>query len=97
MIREAGSDVALQAELAGIQVAIEKPKMQAVTALIKLLKTSVCRETQWFIGRVLGTCKDPRAIKPLMRAAIAAENTTHRCNFLWPLESFDCTKHLDFS
>ena len=96
MLREAGANEKLRGELVAVQVALARTTAQAVTALIKLLKTSACHETQWLIGKVLGTIKDPRAMKPLMKAAIAPENERYSCNFLWPLEKYDCTKHLDF-
>ena len=96
MIREAESNEALQRELLAVQIALEKPRPQAVKVLINLLKTSSCRETQWFISKVLGTSKDPRAIKPLMQSAVALENKGYSCNFLWPLDNFDCTAHLNF-
>ena len=96
MLRDAGANEALRSELFAVQVALARTTAQSITVLIKLLKTSACRETQWLIGRVLGTIKDPRAIKPLMRAAIAPENEGYSCNFLWPLGKYDCTKHLDF-
>jgi len=54
------------------------------------------RETQWFIGKVFSTAKDERVIRPLMRAMKAPQNSTHTCNFLWPLESYGCIKHLSF-
>ena len=82
MLRDAGANEALRSELFALQVALARTTAQSVTVLIKLLKTSACRETQWLIGRVLGTIKDPRAIKPLMKATLAPENEGYSCNFL---------------
>ena len=78
-----------------VEQSIGKSKGQAVAALIKLLKTSSERETQWLIGKLLGAAKDERVIRPLIRAVQLPANSTHCCNFLWPLENYDCTKHLD--
>lgn len=96
MIKEAESDSILNAELVDIQISLEKPRYQAVTELIKLLKVSSQRDTQWFISKVFGTVKDERVIQPLMRAAQASENKNYRSTFLWALEKYDCTKHLSF-
>ena len=95
MLREAEADSLLHSELLAVQDILEKPGSQTITKLIKLLATLTQRETQWFIARVLGTAKDQRVIRPLLRAALAPENATHRCNFLWPLENYDCTNYAE--
>jgi len=77
-------------------VSIEKPKALAVPELIRLLKSATTQEAKHFIATVLGVAKDPRVIRPLMQAAVALENQHYSSNFLWPLEKFACTKHLDF-
>lgn len=96
MLKEAMPGSVLQAELSAVQVAIIKPRRQGVTDLIKLLKSSTQRETQWFIGKVFGTAKDERVIRPLMKAAQDPANENYQTRFLWPLEHYDCTQHLNF-
>ncbi|MGY3088746.1 hypothetical protein ACVWYF_001786 [Hymenobacter sp. UYAg731] len=96
MQKEAAPDSALSRELEALRIAIEKPRNKAIAELIKLLKSSLQRETQWFIGKVFSTAKDERVIKPLIRAAQAPENENYSSNFIWPLEKYDCTRYLDF-
>ncbi len=96
MMKEAEPNSVLSAELEVVRISIEKSKCQAITELIRLLKTSTQQDTKWFIARVLGTAKDERVIKPLMRAAEAIENDNYSSNFLWPLEKYDCTEYLNF-
>ena len=91
--KEATPDSPLSRELEAVRIALEKPKSQAISELIKLLKSSKQRETQWLIARVLSTAKDERVISPLLKAALAPENITHRSNFLWPLENYYCSKY----
>ena len=96
MIKEAEPNSVLSAELEAVRISIEKSKRQAITELIRLLKSSTHQDTKWFIARVLGTAKDERVIRPLMRAVQAPENKNYHSNFIWPLAKYDCTKHLDF-
>lgn len=95
-LKEAAPSSVLYRELAAIQTSIEKRREKAVPELIKLLKVATTQEAKHFIAAVLGSAKDPRIIRPLMRAVIAPENENYSSNFLWPLEKVDCTKHLDF-
>ena len=95
-LKEAEPTSVLYQELATVQACIEKPSKEAVPGLIKLLKVATTQEAKHFIATVLGSAKDPRAIRPLMQAAVAPENQNYHSNFLWPLEKYDCTKHLDF-
>lgn len=94
MIKGADPSSILSTELATVQLSLVKPRRQAVTELIKLLKTVSQRETQWFIGKVFATVKDERVIRPLLHAALAPQNATHRSNFLWPLENYDCSRYV---
>ncbi len=94
MLNEAEPGSILHSELLVVQASLEKPKPQSISELLKLLRVFTQRETQWFIARVLGTAEDPRVIRPLLRAALAPENATHSCNFLWPLENYDCTAYV---
>ena len=94
-LKEAVPGSVLYQELVAIQDSIEKTREKAVPELIKLLKISTTQVAKHFIAAVLGSTKDLRAIQPLMRAAVAPENQNYSSNFLWPLEKFDCTKHLD--
>jgi hypothetical protein len=64
--------------------------------LIKLLKPSTTQIAKHFIATLLGGAREERVIRPLMQAAIAPENENYSSNFLWPLEKYDCTNHLDF-
>ena len=96
MQKEAEPDSLLSQELKAVRIALEKPKNQAINGLIKLLKSSLQRETQWFIGKVFSTAKDEWVTRPLMRATKAPQNSTQACNFPWSLENYDCTKHLSF-
>ena len=95
-LKEAEPTSTLYQELVVVQASMKKPRKKAVPELIKLLKVTTTQEAKHFIAAVLGSAKDPRAILPLMQAAVALENEDYRSNFLWPLEKFDCTKHLDF-
>lgn len=95
-LKETEPDSVLYQELRTVQTSIEKPREKAVPILIRLLKTATTQEAKHFIAAILGSAKDPRAIRPLMRAAVAPENENYSSNFLWPLENHDCTKHLDF-
>jgi len=95
-LKEADPSSVLYRELATIQANIEKPREKAILELIKLLKVATTQEAKHFIAAVLGSTRDPRIIRPLMRAAVAPENKSYSSNFLWPLEKVDCTKHLDF-
>jgi hypothetical protein len=95
-LKEAEPNSILYQELVVVQASIKKPREKAVPELIKLLRVVTTQVAKHFIAAVLGSSKDPRAIRPLMRAAVAPENENYSSNFLWPLEKFDCTKHLDF-
>jgi hypothetical protein len=95
MLRETEAGSLLHSELLAVQEVLEKTGSQVVAKLLKLLAVLTQREVQWFIARVLGTAKDQRVIRPLLRAALAPENSTHRCNFLWPLEKYDCTNYAE--
>ena len=95
MLREAEPNSVLSAELEVVQTSLEKPRRQAITELIRLLRLSTNRDTQWFITNVLETAKDERVIRPLLRAAQAPENDGYSANYLWALMKYDCTKHLD--
>jgi hypothetical protein len=86
----------LHQELIAVKVSIEKPREKAVPELVKLLKAAKTQVAKHFIAAFLGSSRDSRAIRPLMQAAVAPENENYSSNFLWPLEKFDCTKHLDF-
>ena len=95
MLRAAEAGSLLHSELLAVQEILGKTGSQAVAKLLKLLAVLTQREAQWFVARVLGTAKDQRVIRPLLRAALAPENSTHRCNFLWPLENYDCTNYAE--
>jgi hypothetical protein len=95
-LREAEPNSILHQELLTVQTCIEKPRAKAVPELIKLLKVTTTQEAKHFIAAILGSTKDLRVIQPLMQAAVAPENENYNSNFLWPLEKFDCTKHLNF-
>lgn len=95
-LREAAPDSILYRELVSVQASIEKPREKAVPELIKLLKVATTQVAKHYIAAVLGSVKDPRAIRPLMQAAVSPENENYSSNFLWPLEKYDCTRHLDF-
>lgn len=86
----------LHQELLAVLAGIERPKEKAVPVLIRLLRSLTTQEAKHFVAKVLGATKDPRVIRPLMRAAVALENENYSSNFLWPLEKLDCTKHLGF-
>ena len=72
MQKEAEPDSLLSQELKAVRLALEKPKNQAINGLIKLLKSSLQRETQWFIGKGFSTAKNERVIRTLMRATKAS-------------------------
>jgi hypothetical protein len=95
-LKEAEPTSILYQELVVVQASIEKPREKAVPELIKLLRVVTTQVAKHFIATILGSSKDPRAIRPLMRAAVAPENENYSSNFLWPLEKFDCMKHLPF-
>jgi len=95
-LKEAEPNSVLHQELIAIKVSIEKPREKAVPELVKLLKAAKTQVTKHFIAAFLGSSRDPRAIRPLIHAAVAPENENYNSNFLWPLAKFDCTKHLDF-
>lgn len=95
-LKEVEPDSVLYQELVAVQTSIEKPTEKSVPELIKLLKVATTQVAKHFIAAVLGSTKDPRAIRPLMQAAVSPSNENYSSNFLWPLEKFDCTKHLDF-
>ncbi|MGI4762971.1 MAG: hypothetical protein ACRYF0_19825 [Janthinobacterium lividum] len=95
-LKEAEPNSVLYKELLTIQISIKKPREKAVPELIKLLDALTTQVAKHFIAAVLGSTKDSRAIRPLMQGAVAPENENYSSNFLWPLEKFDCTKHLDF-
>jgi hypothetical protein len=96
MIKESEPGSALRTELEAVQQCLEKPKHQAVTALLKLLKPALHNETKWFIAKVLESIKDERIIRPMMQALQAPENANRSSYFLWPLIKYDCTKYLWF-
>lgn len=95
-LKAAPPDSILHQELLAVLAGMEWPKEKAVPVLIKLLKSLTTQEAKHFVAKVLGATQDPRAIQPLMRAAVAPKNERYSSNFLWPLEKFDCTKQLDF-
>lgn len=96
MLKEAPFGSGLRTELEAAQVCLKKPKKQAVTALLQLLKPTLHQETKWFITKVLESIGDERIIKPMMKAAQAPENSKVSSLFLWPLTKYDCTKHLAY-
>lgn len=96
MLREAEAGSTLHQELLTVMDSIERPKEKAVPVLIKLLQSLTTQEAKHFVAKALGSTKDPRAIQPLMRTAVSPDNENYNSNFLWPLEKFDCTEHLDF-
>jgi hypothetical protein len=96
MLSEAEPSSLLKAELTLVQATIEQRSEQTVPRFIKLLKLVTEQAPKHFIAHALGLSNDKRAIRPLIRAARAIENEGYRANFLWPLENYDCTKHLDF-
>ena len=96
MLSEAEPSSLLKAELTLVQATIEQRSEQIVPRLIKLLKSVTEQAPKHFIAHALGLSNDKRAIRPLIRAAQATENEGYRANFLWPLENYDCTKHLVF-
>ena len=95
-LKEVEPDSVLHQELVIVQVNIEKPREKAVPELIRLLKVLTTQEAKHFIAAALGLAKDSRVIRPLMQAVSALENENYSSNFLWPLEKYDCTKHLNF-
>ena len=96
MLKEVEADSVLHQELLSVQAAIEQPKDRAVQVLIKLLKPLTTQAAKHFIAKVLGSTKDFRAIRPLIKAAAAPENEKYRSGYLWPLElnNYDCTQYL---
>ncbi|HEX8659296.1 MAG TPA: hypothetical protein VF690_17285 [Hymenobacter sp.] len=96
MQKEAEPSSALSAELEVVRISLKKANNQAIPELIKLLKSSSEHKTKCLIGAILGDAKDERVVRPLIRAVQQPENKNYSCNFLWPLEKYDCTKHLNF-
>ena len=96
LLKESGLDSDLRNELLAVQASMSKPRYQAVTELIKLLKASTEHKVQHFISDVFGTAKDERVVQALIKLAQMPDNTNYRCNFLWPLAKYDCTKHISF-
>jgi hypothetical protein len=95
-LKEAEPTSVLYQELVLVQASIEKPLEKTVSELIRLLKVATTQEAKHFIATVLGSTKDPRVIKPLIKSADAPENETYRSGYLWPLElnNYDCTQYL---
>jgi hypothetical protein len=95
-LKEAEPTSVLYQELVLVQASIEKPLEKTVSELIRLLKVATTQEAKHFIAIVLGSTKDPRVIKPLIKSADAPENETYRSGYLWPLElnNYDCTQYL---
>ncbi|MDJ0366372.1 HEAT repeat domain-containing protein [Hymenobacter sp. H14-R3] len=82
--KEPGS--VLSIELIATQAILAKSPEKAVSELIKLLSSVTQQASKHFIAEALGTTKDPRVIRPLLKAAADPQNETYRSNFIWPLD-----------
>ncbi len=96
LLKEAELNSTLSKELEAIELTMKKPKYQAITGLISILKGSAERKVQHLIADVFGTAKDERVIHVLLSLAKLPDNRNYKCNLLWPLIKYDCTKHLSF-
>lgn len=96
LLREAEPNSNLRNEILKVQVSMGKPSHQAVTELIELLKASTERKVQHLISDMFATAKDDRVVRVLIKLVQKSDNKDYRCNLLWPLVKYDCTKHLNF-
>ena len=86
----------LHNELMTVWASTAMPREKAIPTLLKLLKSATTQKAKHHAAKLLAVTRDPRVVRPLIRAAAAPENEGYRSEYLWPLEqhNFDCTAFL---
>ena len=73
-----------------------EPNGPTVAKLLALLKQASGHVTTHYLAQLLGMARDPRVLRPLMRAAVNPANAGYNARYLWACAEYDCSTHLPF-